>query len=70
MEVTEQVLHPRTLGFTSAMTVARDHIDALWDVTFSYVDYEPGERPSELSILKGAWFRPAVKAIRRRPLRL
>lgn len=51
-----QVLHPRSGAFIAATSTlaAHGHLDALYDVTMAYVDYQTGERPSELSVLKGA----------------
>lgn len=47
------VLHPRTGAFLTCLEILRPHVDAVIDLTMGYVDYEPGERPSEISLLLG-----------------
>lgn len=50
------VLHPRGGAFAAALGVLRQGkgLDALYDLTMAHEDYAPGERPSELSLLRGA----------------
>jgi hypothetical protein len=47
------VLHPRKLAFARAVSLSRNSLDAVFDLTMAYKDYAPGERPSEVSVLKG-----------------
>lgn len=44
------VLHPRSGAFKASFG---GHLDVVYDLTMSYVDFVPGERPSELSLLRG-----------------
>lgn len=68
-----QVLHPRTAGFVAAWTAMTGDAKtrgapapALLDVTIAYVEYTPGERPSETSIfLKGRACREVHIAVER-----
>lgn len=52
-----QVLHPRTAGFRATLDAIGQYSrepPSVLDVTIAYHDYEPGERPSEISVfLKG-----------------
>ena len=47
------VLHPRSGAFITSLAALRPTLDAVYDLTLGYVDYTPGERPSELSLLQG-----------------
>lgn len=47
------VLHPRSGAFVACLTAMRPQLDAVVDLTLGYVDYTPGERPSEISLLMG-----------------
>lgn len=53
LPIYHNVLHPRSGAFIASLTAMRPHLDAVVDLTIGYVDYTPGERPSELSLLKG-----------------
>jgi hypothetical protein len=53
LPVYQHVLHPRSGAFIASLTAMRPQLDAVMDLAIGYVDYEPGERPSELSLLKG-----------------
>lgn len=55
----QYVLHPRGGAFAASLGVLRQPrsggITALLDLTMAYEDYAPGERPNELSLLRGPW---------------
>ncbi|ETW08027.1 hypothetical protein H310_02402 [Aphanomyces invadans] len=46
-------LYPRTTGWNHMFPLVRDHVDAVYDLTLCFVDYEPNERPSEACLLTG-----------------
>eukprot|EP00638_Chattonella_subsalsa_P000833 CAMPEP_0117746638 /NCGR_PEP_ID=MMETSP0947-20121206/8058_1 /TAXON_ID=44440 /ORGANISM="Chattonella subsalsa, Strain CCMP2191" /LENGTH=308 /DNA_ID=CAMNT_0005563985 /DNA_START=522 /DNA_END=1445 /DNA_ORIENTATION=+ len=47
------VLHPKVSGWVESINTLRPSLDAVYDITIAYVDYQPGERPSEKSMFKG-----------------
>jgi len=53
LRIYHHVLHPRPGAFSASLTAMRPQLDYVVDLTIGYVDYTPGERPSELSLLKG-----------------
>ena len=59
LQVYQHVLHPRTAGFVSMLQQGRSHLDAVYDLTTVYQYFSKGERPNELSYLKGR-FPPAI----------
>lgn len=46
-------LYPRTTGWQHMIPLIRKSSSYIYDVTIFYVDYTPGERPSEKSLLFG-----------------
>eukprot|EP00045_Choanoeca_perplexa_P013843 m.158779 g.158779 ORF g.158779 m.158779 type:complete len:370 (+) comp16476_c0_seq1:152-1261(+) len=59
LQVYDYVLHPRTAGFISMLQHGRSHLDAVYDITMAYQYFAKGERPNEMSYLKGR-FPPVV----------
>ncbi len=53
LPIYQHVLHPRSGAFIASLNAMRPQLDAVVDLTIGYVDYTPGERPSEISLLKG-----------------
>ena len=62
-------LHPRTTGFSHFVRGLGSSIDSILDVTMAYVDYTPGERPNEKSLLSGRMPREVHVCVKRHAIR-
>ena len=49
----EYVLFPKTGGLQATLSLVRARQMIIHDITLGYVDFEHGQRTSELSLLKG-----------------
>eukprot|EP00992_Anisonema_acinus_P011021 TRINITY_DN7066_c0_g1_i1.p1 TRINITY_DN7066_c0_g1~~TRINITY_DN7066_c0_g1_i1.p1 ORF type:complete len:265 (+),score=30.05 TRINITY_DN7066_c0_g1_i1:481-1275(+) len=62
------VLIPRSTGFAFCLQELRESIAAVYDITMGYVDFTPGERPSEGSLLRARWPREVHFHVERHPI--
>ena len=49
----EFTLYPRTTGWNHIISLVQHEVSHVFDFTIFYVDYELGERPSEMTFLRG-----------------
>jgi len=62
------VLHPKISGWVESVTALRSRIVAVYDVTIAYIDFLPGERPSEASMFRGRFPKEVHMKLSRHPI--